>query len=211
MRCEALVRVDDVERGDEPECDDGEQEGRTDADEEIVHADHKVCDRLSGDHCLQLGDDLVTRDWRLRYPVRRREPVRVEEGQCLVTLVEGLGLGVVALKFLEITVQLEQRFPQSVGQVHCPAEVGVGEDRRVEGVGPVGDGLHELWAVDVIDATAKQRGQRLGMVLVVVVVGGGRGGAPDALDDMEVVGSKLIPLGAVVMLTGEGGAQRGKT
>ncbi|GBE61989.1 pectate lyase, putative [Babesia ovata] len=81
----------------------------------------------------------------------------------------------------------------------------MGEGRRVQGVGPVGDGLHELWAVDIIDAAANYCGQGLGMVLVVV--GGGRGGAPDVLDGIEVVGSKVVPVGAVSMWLGEGGAQ----
>ncbi|GBE61712.1 group 1 glycosyl transferase, putative [Babesia ovata] len=66
-----------------------------------------------------------------------------------------------------------------------------------------------LWAVGIIDAAAKQRGQRLGMVLGVVVVGGGggRGGAPGFPDGLEVGGSKTIPVGAVEMWLGEGGAQ----
>ncbi|GBE61978.1 urease, putative [Babesia ovata] len=43
--------------------------------------------------------------------------------------------------------------------------------------------------------------------MVLVVVGGGRGGAPDVLDGIEVVGSKVVPVGAVSMWLGEGGAQ----
>ncbi|GBE62799.1 Extracellular matrix-binding ebh, putative [Babesia ovata] len=111
-------------------------------------------------------------------------------------LLDGLveGLGVVAFKLLEI----------AVGR---PAEVGVDEGGRVRGVGSVGDGLHQLWALGVIDVAAKQCGQGLGMVLVLVVVGGGSGGAPDALDGLEVGVTKAVPPGAVVMSLGEGGAQ----
>ncbi|GBE60927.1 translation initiation factor IF-2, putative [Babesia ovata] len=90
--------------------------------------------------------------------------------------------------------------------MHHPAEVVVYEAGRVQGVGPVGDGLHELWALRIGDVAAKQRGQGLGMVLVVD--GGGRAGAPGVLDDFEVVGLKMVPVGAVVMWLGEGGAQR---
>ncbi|GBE59948.1 peptide chain release factor 3, putative [Babesia ovata] len=43
--------------------------------------------------------------------------------------------------------------------------------------------------------------------MVVGVVGGGRGGASDALDGMEVGVTKAVPVGAVSMWLGEGGAQ----
>ncbi|GBE58553.1 DNA mismatch repair protein, putative [Babesia ovata] len=49
---------EDVERGDEPECEHSVEEGSPDAVEECVHGGHEVCDRLSGDHFPQLGDDL---------------------------------------------------------------------------------------------------------------------------------------------------------
>ncbi|GBE62609.1 rod shape-determining protein, putative [Babesia ovata] len=81
----------------------------------------------------------------------------------------------------------------------------MGEAGRVQGVGPVGDGRETWRAVDTIDAAAKQRGQSLEMV--VVVVGGGSGGAPDALDGLEVGVLETVPAGAVVMSSGEGGSQ----
>ncbi|GBE61952.1 glycolate oxidase, putative [Babesia ovata] len=95
------------------------------------------------------------------------------------------------------------------GGVGRPAEVVVGEGLGVEGVGPVGDGLHMLWAVGIIDAAAKKRRQGIGMVLVVDGVGSG--GAPYALDGIEVGVLETVPVGAVVMLTGEGGAQLGQS
>ncbi|GBE61896.1 Mce family protein, putative [Babesia ovata] len=93
--------------------------------------------------------------------------------------------------------------------MYRPAEVVVYEAGRVQGVGPVGDGLHMLWAVGTFDVAAKQRGQCLGMDLVVVVVGGGggRGGAPCVPDSLEVGVTKDVPVGAVFMWLGEGGAQ----
>ncbi|GBE60131.1 hypothetical protein BOVATA_016240 [Babesia ovata] len=54
--------AEDVERGDDPERCDGKEEGTTDADEEIVHAGHKVSDRMTGYNFLQLAHDLCTRE-----------------------------------------------------------------------------------------------------------------------------------------------------
>ncbi|GBE63089.1 Linear gramicidin synthase subunit D Q70LM4, putative [Babesia ovata] len=117
------------------------------------------------------------------------------------------GFIVGTLKSREIHVQLKQRLPQSVCQVGRPAEVVVYEAGRVQGVSPVGDRREMLWALGIIDAAAKQRGQGLRMVLVVVVVGAWRGGASDVLEGIEVGVTKDVAVGAVVMSSGNGGAQ----
>ncbi|GBE61960.1 relaxase mobilization protein, putative [Babesia ovata] len=55
----------------------------------------------------------------------------------------------------------------------------------------------------MLSAAANQCGQGLGMV----VVGGGRVGASDVLDDSKVGVTKAVPVGAVRMWLVEGGAQ----
>ncbi|GBE62858.1 histidine kinase, putative [Babesia ovata] len=147
MRCEALVvkhRVGDVERGDDPECCEAEEEGHTDAVEELVDLAEKVGEVVGVDDLAELRAEITaifsviavqgSRVSKCKSVCVKRRQDAVTAHQCLALAVEVDAMlarsagtrrapGACAVNVLKGVEQLLEQVPESPCGVYDPRQI----------------------------------------------------------------------------------------